>query len=301
MKVDLNLFTLFDVIYREGNLTKAATALNLSQPAVSHALARLRVHFGDDLFVRQGKLMRPTPVAKNVIADVREALHQLQVTLIQAKQFDPSSSKKQCTLSLHGTLESAYLPCLMSRLLIEAPKMTLTSTRIQRHELTSKLASGELDLAIDVLIPVDENIKHTQLEQDELVVVVAKRHAEISSQLSLTRYLEQNHILVSSRASGSGFEDFELGRLGLQRKVALRCQNYFSACRVVEDSDMLLTMPKTAALMFSKTLAIAIYPLPVTLPAIDIHLYWHSNVDKEPANKWLRNKVLMAVANKFSW
>ncbi len=295
MKIDLNLFVVFDAIYSEGNLTKAANVLNLSQPAVSHSLSRLRTHFDDPLFIRQGNKMSPTAVAKNVICDVREALHQLQVSLVQSRQFDPSTTKKQCTISLHGSLEASYLPYLMKRLTKEAPQMKLTSTRVRRNELENKLASGDIDLAIDILLPVNENVLHTQIEEDQLVVVAASNHEQLAGKLDLATYLSQSHILVSSRTSGPGIEDFELGRIGLQRRVGLRCQHFYSACRVVESSDMLLTLPKTAARMFSQSLAINIYDLPVELPNIDVHLYWHINLDKDPSSKWLRNKILMAA------
>jgi len=294
MKIDLNLFTVFDAIYREGSITAAAKTLNLSQPAVSHALARLRDNFSDPLFIRQGNKMQPTPIAKNVISDVQEALHQLHVSLVQSKQFDAKVSKKHCAMSLHSSLEALYIPSLMQRLSEQAPQMTLACTRVRRTELEKKLASGDIDLALDILLPVSDQIKHTRLAQDELMVVCKAENITTNEQLSLENYLKQNHVLVSSRFSGQGIEDFELGRLGLQRKVALRCQHFFSACRIVAHSDMLLTLPKTAAIMFSKVLPLDVHPLPVELPNIDVHLYWHANVDKEPANKWLRNKILMS-------
>lgn len=307
MRIDLNLFIVFDAIYTEGNLTRAASVLNLTQPAVSHSLARLRDHFDDPLFVRQNNKMLPTAVAKNVISDVREALHQLQVALQQSRQFDPSSAQKQYVVSLHDSLEASYLPYLSDYINNEAPLVNLTSTRVRRSELENKLASGDIDFAIDILLPVSDNICHTQLENDQLVVVAASNHPDLISTpalnieapslLDLSCYLKQKHVLVSSRASGTGMEDFELGRLGLQRRVGLRCQHFFSACRVVENSDMLLTMPATAAKMFSQVLNITTYPLPVELPGIDVHLYWHINVDKDPANRWLRNKILMASSD----
>lgn len=296
MKIDLNLFTVFDAIYREGNITAAAKYLNLSQPAVSHALARLRESFDDPLFCRQGNKMQPTPVANNVIGDVQAALQQLQTTLAKSKQFDASTSNKHCAISLHSSLEALYLPSLMNRVAEQAPLMTLACTRVKRTELESKLASGDIALAVDVLLPVSSSVKHTCLAKDELVVVAAKNN-NIGSILNKETYLAHQHLLVSSRFSGPGIEDFELGRLGLQRKVALRCQHFFSACRIVANSDMLLTLPRSSAALFSKLLPVNIYPLPVPLPDIDVHLYWHENVDKEPANKWLRNKMLL-VANE---
>lgn len=298
MKVDLNLFVVFDAIYRESNITKAASVLNLSQPAVSHSLGKLRSYFDDALFIRQGNEMRPTPVAKNVIEDVREALHQLQVCLVQSRQFQPLTSRKNFSLSLHGSLEPYYLPILQESLSVESPAVSLRSnTRVRRSELETKLASGDIDLAIDALIPVSNNILHTQLELDQLVVVARKNHPAIKSKLDLETYLRLEHVLVSSRSTGPGLEDFELSRIGLHRNIKVRCQHAISACRIIISNDMLLTLPKTAAKMYSDMLDIVIYPMPVELPSLDVHLYWHVNVDKEPANKWLRNKMIMAASN----
>ncbi len=299
MKVDLNLFIVFEAIYCEGNISKAAAGLNLSQPAVSHALAKLRAHYDDKLFIRQGNQMRPTALTKNVIVEVREALQKLEISLIQSRAFEPQSSKKQCAISLHSSLEAYYLPPLVKQLSVEAPQLSLATNRTKRSDLELKLASGDIDLAIDILLPVSENILHTQLETDQLVVVARKDHPALNSKMTLESYLSLNHILVSSRTSGPGLEDFELGRLGLQRKISLRCQHLLSACRVVVNSDLILTLPKNAAQLYQKVFAIDIFELPVALPNIDVHLYWHRNVDKDPANQWLRNKMILSTQDKL--
>lgn len=297
MKIDLNLFVVFEAIYCEGNITKAASALNLSQPAVSHSLSKLRDYFDDALFVRQGNEMRPTPVANNVVADVREALQQLQVCLAQSKQFEPQTSRKNYTISLHGALEASYLPPLMQKIKSEAPLVNIQSSRrVNRNELENKLASGDIDLAIDTLLPVSNNILHTQIEKNKLVVVARKDHPAIKTAIDLPLYLAQDHVLVSSRSVGTSVEDFELARLGLQRKIGLRCQHTFSACSVISGNNMLLTTTETTAKMYAKLLNLVIYPLPVDLPEIDVHLYWHNNLDLEPANKWLRNKIIQTTS-----
>lgn len=298
MKVDLNLFVVFEAIYCEGNITKAASALNLSQPAVSHSLSKLRHNFEDPLFIRQGNEMRPTPVANNVIADVREALQQLKVCLAQARQFEPLVSRNNFNISLHGGFEASFLPPLMQRIKKEVPLINLQSSRrVNRSELENKLASGDVDLAIDTLVPVSDNILHTQLDQNKLVVLVRKDHPIVKSSLDLDTYLSQDHVLVSSRTIGPSIEDFELGRLGMQRKIGLRCQHAFSACKVIAQNDMLLTLIETTAKLYSEVLDLVVFPLPVTLHDIDVHLYWHTNVDFDPANKWLRNQIIQAASN----
>ncbi|MGB2742771.1 MAG: LysR family transcriptional regulator [Cognaticolwellia sp.] len=298
MKVDLNLFVVFEAIYCEGNITKAASSLNLSQPAVSHSLSKLRHNFDDALFIRQGNEMRPTPVANNVIADVREALQQLKVCLAQSRQFEPLVSRNNFNISLHGGLEASYLPPLMKRIKKEAPLIHLQSSRrVNRNELETKLASGDIDLAIDALVPVSDNILHTQLDHNKLMVLARKNHPAIKSTLDLDTYLAQDHVLVSSRTVGLSVEDFELGRLGLQRKIGLRCQHAFSACQVIADNDMLLTLTETTAKMYSQVLDLVAFPLPVSLHDIDVHLYWHTNVDFDPANKWLRNQIIQTTSS----
>ena len=293
MKVDLNLFTVFEAIYCEGNITKAASMLNLSQPAVSHSLSKLRAHFNDQLFIRHGNEMRPTPVANNVIADVREALQQLKVCLVQSKQFDPTISRNHFNISLHGAMEASYLPPLFQELKKIAPNIHLQSSRrVNRNELETKLASGDFDLAIDALVPVGENIHHRQLGENKLVVLARKDHPNITHKLDLETYLAQEHVLVSSRTVGQSIEDYELARVGLQRKIFLRCQHAFSACRIIEQSDMLLTLTESTAKMYVDILDLVMLPLPVKLHEIDIHLYWHNNVDCDPANQWLRELLI---------
>ena len=123
-----------------------------------------------------------------------------------------------------------------------------------------------MDLAIDALVPVNDNVLHQKLEQNNFVVLARKNHPIVKSTLALTMYLEQEHVLVSSRSTGPSIEDFELSRIGLQRKIGLRCQHPFSACRVIAGNDMLLTLTESNANMYSQLLDLAIYPLPVKLP-----------------------------------
>lgn len=292
MRIDLNLFTVFNAIYTEQNLTRAAEVLNLTQPAISHALKRLRDAFNDPLFQRKNNRMVPTPVAKNIADDIQQALGLLNLTTQASQQFIAHASKRQFKISLHELLESFYLPPLMQQISQLAPQVSLNSLRINRADLSLLLASGEIDLALDVLLPVGEDIQHQQLQQDRAVVLAQQNHPLIKQHLDQATYLAQQHIIVSSRASGASLEDFELSRLGLQRKVGLRCKHHFSACRVVENSTMLLTLPKSIATILVTRFAVKIYELPINLPYIDLHLYWHKSAALDPANQWLRSLII---------
>lgn len=294
-RVDLNLFTVFEAIYTEGSVTRASQKLNLTQPAISHALNRLRQMFDDPLFVRQGHAMVSTPLARSIIDPIRRSLRSLEVTLNGVHAFDPASTQKRFNLALRDVLESTILPPLMLRIREHAPQVDLAASHVERRELETELAAGTLDAAIDVLLPLSRDIMHTRIYQDSTVVVARKGHPDIDGGLDLDIYLKQDHILASSRRRGLGLEDFELSRFGVERRVQLRCQHYFAACRVVSQTDMLLTMPGRYAHVANEQFGNQILPFPLDVPAFDVFLYWHANVDGDPANVWLREQIMQSA------
>lgn len=296
-RLDLNLLHVFDTIYREGSLTRASRILHLTQPAVSHSLGRLRQHFDDPLFVRQGNQMIPTPTARRLAEVVRPGLGQIQGALNQFHAFEPGAQHKIFNLGLRDVLESTFLPSLMSDL-ARYPRIEINSQRIARREMEGQLAGGKLDFAVDVLLPVGEHTGHERLHKDELIVVARRDHPLAGAAMTLENYLQARHVLVSSRKEGPGIEDFELSRLGHQRSIALRCQHYFAGCRVAAGSDLLVTMPATYARLLSQHLDVEISPAPAEMPAVDVHLYWHRPYEREPALLWMRECLHRVVARQ---
>lgn len=291
-RVDLNLFTVFEAIYTEGSVTRASQKLNLTQPAISHALGRLREMFDDPLFVRQGHTMVSTPLARNMIEPVRRALRGLEVTLNGLDRFDPATTPKQFKLALRDVLEATILPPLMQQVSQGAPLVDIAASQVDRRALESELAAGTLDAAIDVLLPLSNDILRTRIDQDTTVVVARKGHPAIDGSIDIETYLKQDHILTSSRRRGVGLQDFELSRFGMERRIRLRCQHYFAACRVVSQTDLLLTMPERYARIANLQFDNQILPFPLEVPAFDVFLYWHSNVDDDAANRWLRGEIV---------
>ncbi|WP_286222106.1 LysR family transcriptional regulator [Marinobacter apostichopi] len=289
-RLDLNLLHVFDTIYREGSLTRAARALHLTQPAVSHSLSRLRDHFDDPLFTRQGNQMVPTPLARRFLESMRPGLNQIQGAVNQFHAFDPASQRKTYSLGLRDILESTFLPQLMKRL-EPYPELEIVSQRIPRREMETQLAAGKLDFAVDVLLPVSNQTSHQLLRRDRLVLIARSDHPLTKGKLTMEEYLKAKHVLVSSRTEGPGIEDFELSRLGVQRDIRLRCQHYFAACRVVEETDLLLTMPETYARIIAERASLTLMDPPAELPSIDVHLYWHRAYEKEPALIWFREQL----------
>lgn len=289
-RLDLNLLHVFDTIYREGSLTRAAKALHLTQPAVSHSLSRLREHFDDPLFTRQGNQMIPTPLARRFLESMRPGLTQIQGAVNQFHAFDPATQRKTYSLALRDILESTFLPQLMQRL-DPYPELEIISQRIPRRDMETQLAAGKLDFAVDVLLPVSNQTAHELLRRDRLVILARAGHPLAEGELTMDRYIAAQHVLVSSRTEGPGIEDFELSRLGVQRHIRLRCQHYYAACRVVEGTDLLLTMPETYARIIAERADIHILTPPADLPDLDVHLYWHKAYEREPALIWFREQL----------
>lgn len=291
---DLNLYRVFDAIYAEGSLTRAGAVLHRSQPALSYSLARLREHFDDELFVRHGNRLMPTPLARQIVGPVREALSSLSTVAGASARFDAAADRAAFRVALRDLLESTLLPPLVEQLHRQAPKVTLSTARVPRDDIPTRLAAGTLDLALDVRFNAGASVRHRLLRRDGFVV--AGRRALVR-QLNLQAYLAATHALVSSREEGPGVEDFGLRRLGHQRQIVLRCQTYFAACVAASRSDLLVTLPAASAQQLIRRLpGLACVPLPADVPPVETVLYWHQRVDVDPANRWLRERLAEAMA-----
>jgi DNA-binding transcriptional LysR family regulator len=297
-RIDLNLLVVLEAIYTEGGLTRAAERLSVTQPAISYALGRLRDLLGDPLFVREGHTMVPTPFTRNMIEPLRRALRSVESTLNDMKRFDPAVAERRFTLGCRDSLESRVLPRLMNRISRQAPRVELATVHFSRRDVKADLASGRLDVVTDVVLPMSRHIHRQRLNDDRLAVVARRGHPEIQGALTLDEYLGQKHILVSSRPTGPGAEDFELGRHGLQRRVVLRCRHYFAALRVVAETDLVVTMPQRMAQVVNQHMDNQILPFPIEVPSHDTYLLWHANLDNDPANRWLREQIIWAFSGE---
>lgn len=286
-RIDLNLFRVFDIIDRERSLSRAATVLCLSQSAVSHALSRLREQLEDPLFVRQGRGVAPTPLARQLAPAIRDALASLHGALQRQRPFLPERDVERLVLAMHDELEPILLPALFNRLRSIVPRLRVSCVRLDRGNLKADLAAGRLDLAIDVAQPTDPDLLHEPLLQDSFCVVAAASRRRLDADT----YMAAQHIAVSSRRTGLPIEDYLLSRQGLQRDVVLRCQHFQAAGRIVAESKLLLTMPRHHASLLLPALAVRLLKLPLPMPPLEVHLYWHRQSDVEPANRWLREEL----------
>ena len=297
-RIDLNLFVVFDTIYTEGGITRASKRLSLTQPAISHALGRLRELFDDPLFIRQGRAMIPTPLARLMIDPVRQLLRGFEAILKRVDRFDLATAGKHFTVGMRDVRELTALPHLLRSVTRAAPFIDIAVVRAERKQLETELAAGTLDAAIDVRLALSDEVRRQLINVERLVVVARPRHPTVKEGLDLETYLSQEHILVSSRRRGFGVEDYELSRQGLKRRIRLRCQHYFAACRVVSETDLILTMAERYARIVNRLFRNRVLPFPLEVPDYDGYLYWHVNADADPANQWLRKQLMGAFRER---
>jgi len=290
-KTDLNLFLTFEVIYTERNLTKAAEILGITQPAVSNALSRLRDTFKDELFIRTSKGMIPTPVAQNIMPDIRNALNLMRNTINESETFNPKTAHNIFKISIGDTSEYRLLPELIQRLSQKAPRVDVESYLTPREETPRDLASGNIDFAIDPPIHADSTLKNRKIYSDNYVLIVRKGHPIAKKRkLSLEDYLSLSHIQISKRSSGIGHVDMTLNRLGVSRRIALRAQHYLVAPYIIQQSDLAITSIKS----FARGRDLKTLSLPFKIDPLILHLYWHESKDQDASNIWMRDLILKA-------
>lgn len=285
--IDLNLFKVFDALYRERSVTKAAIVLNLTQPAISNILNRLRKTFDDPLFVRSPEGMAPTPVADSMVGDIREALTLLRRSVGVNARFSPQTSEKIFHLGMNDLAEALLLPGLRQLIKASAPKISITSYYVTRETAVEDLKAGTLDLLVDAPYLNSRDLNHQFLASLPYVVAMRPDHPLRERQLSVEDYLAAEHLHVSSRRRGSGQMDVALHKLGYRRRVMMRIQNYLVAARITAETDLLWTTPGVLV----DSLPLSVRALPFAVEPMEWNLYWHRNADSDPATVWMREII----------
>lgn len=291
-KMDLNLFVVFDSIYRERSVSKAAISLNLTQPAISNALSRLRQAFDDPLFVRSPDGMAPTPVADSIVGDIRAALGLLGRCVGVNARFAPETSEKVFHLGMNDLAESLLLPRLHASIKHRAPKVSVTSYYVAREASADELKAGLIDLLVDASFLNARELSHVHLADLPYVVAVRPGHPLADQPLTVAGYLAAEHLHVSSRRKGRGQMDVALHKLGYRRRVMMRVQNYLVAARIAAETDLLWTVPRVLV----DTLPLQLLALPFPVEPLEWNLYWHRHADSDPASQWMRGMVQQVVA-----
>ncbi|MEN5093801.1 LysR family transcriptional regulator [Pseudomonas protegens] len=290
-RLDLNLLRVFDALMQEQNLSRAAVRLNLSQPAVSNALARLRRHLDEPLFLRTARGMQPTSRAQSLHIAVRQALHLLQQGLDPTAAFDPAAADPLFTLSMNDYAQARLLPALSQRLQQVAPKVRLAVRSDSADSLAAWLCAGMLDLAVDYLYFDNPDLCYQPLLEEQLVVIGRAGHPAFTPELDLAAYQGSRHVAIPDRGGRGSPLEIVLGSAKVQRQVQLWVPHYLSIPLIVAQSDLLGTVPRHLAEHFAALLPIRIARLPLLAAPVQVSLIWHRQQQQAPGLQWLRGEV----------
>ena len=293
--VDLNLLKAFDALMSERAVTRAAGRIGLSQPAMSHALSRLRAMFADDLFVRTPAGMEPTAHAREIAPLISAAIEQIEAALNLGAGFDPAKSAGIFTAGMAEYAEVALVGRLTRAFSDEAPRATLRLLPLNGAEAGEQLERGIIDVAVAHLRGLPPAIERRTLLRDPFVVVMRKGHPLAAcGALTLEAYAAQSHVLVSPRGDTTGSVDRILADFGLRRRIALLVATYLAVPAALAVSDLVATVPSRTARQIALTGEIEIVPLPVDLDTT-VSIAWHRRAASEPAQSWFRSLLIDAA------
>lgn len=296
--IDLNLLAAFDALMNERNVTRAATRVGVSQPAMSAALARLRRLFDDPLFLRSAGGLLPTPRARDLAEPISLALRQIEAALVKPPAFAPDKAALRVNLGLADYPAFVLLPALLQALGEQAPGIAVDVHAFNdRDHAVDLLDAGAIDAAIGVApTRADGRIMVRPILRDEFVTIVARDHPAARRGMDMKTYLALPHVLASPEGERHGLVDQALAQQGRQRTLALTLPQMFAVPSVVARSRMTATVMKRVALSSPAGRELVLFPPPVALPEIVMHLIWHRRSDGSPAQQWLRALIETVAA-----
>lgn len=285
--LDLNLLPVLEAIYAERSLTRASEVLHITQPAVSNALSRLRTHFEDPLFVREGRGVKPTAMAEALMPAIRESLDKLRNGLEPRSVFEPSRSTRVFNISSRDASAHILAPPLARRLETQAPGVRIAWSQPSRSAIASELASGRLDLAIDVQDLRGADLERLLLSSTSYSCILAKDHPLAGQPLTVDDFFSMRHIAVSSRREGRSLIEEMARSVGHRVTPVHRLPHYQPALEIVRCTELALAAPTPVA----QGLGLSMLPLPFEFHSPGSMLYWHREFAQDPALTWLRGLI----------
>lgn len=308
--LDLNLLRVFDEVMAERSLTRAAHKLSITQPAVSNAMRRLREVLGDELLVRQGQGVEPTPRAQALWPVVREALQQLQATLAPS-QFDPATADTSFVLAMADATAATLIAPLYPILAREAPNIGIRTLPLTTRDPRTLLDAGQADMAVGYFPAVLADLTaraqtgalvafdSRRLYEGEYVCVMDRSHPLAHGPLTLDSYCAARHMLVSFSGRSFGFIDEALATLGRSRQVVLTVNQFFTAARVIMGSDLLTVLPRHFAPTTGVQERLALRELPFDVPPVHVEALWRRRGPRPQAYDWLLKALARAAEAAF--
>ena len=303
--VDLNLLPILTAVVEDRSVTVAADKLGMTQSAVSQALSRMRKLWKDPLLVRTGSGMQPTPYALELTRKFRPALESLTAALAKPAPFDPVQASRTYTISISGGGDDIVVPTLMQLLSREAPDISLSTLAASPADLESQLEDGRVDLVIDYMLVApgekarspryNRALRSAKVFEEDLVILDAASCAS-ETPMTLEAYSSRRHVGFTLPVSRVRVLDRSLARQGVRRDIRFRMPTIAAIPAVVESTGSLATIPARFAQNCERRYAVKACKPNFPLPRIALYLVWHAQTDNDPAELWLRERLMSVIA-----
>jgi DNA-binding transcriptional LysR family regulator len=291
---DLNLLRVFDAMFAERNVTRAARRVFLSQPAVSHALARLRKEVGDPLFVRAGNEMIATKKALALSPGIRRVLDQLDELLSDAS-FEPRTSAAVFRIGISDLSEYILSPLFISLMRDEAPHLHFHIGTFNDTDYEAQLASGALDVVVSVYQPTGPGIHSRKIAAQKLVGLVRNDHPFTRKRTSAQQFKKARLLAVARSDRIEGQLQRALQEAGMAEQVVYSTPHLFAVPRILENSDLVLIQSVGVAKVLCAEYPLSVVRIPLRLPPIEPQVTWHERTHRDPAQRWIRERILEAI------
>lgn len=294
--LDLNLIRVFDALYRERGVSRAGARIGLSQPAVSAALNRLRHALGDQLFLRRGNEMLPTLRAEELAPRAAAALDEIAAMLAPGPRFDPAALERTFTLMGADFFSTLFMPRLARVLRAEAPGLRLRLVDSARGDVARLLQDDAVDMALERPLSLPDFVRSDPLFRSPFVVIATRNHPALAGRgegaaVPVEVFCRLDHAIRSIDGRMEGAVDEALAPHGLTRRVVLALPHFRSVAQAVAESDLIAAVPVQYARAVRDQLGLALFALPVPVPAPEIRLYWHVRHAQAAAHRWMRRRV----------
>jgi len=288
-RIDLNLLVVLDALLSEQHVTRAAERLHLSQPAVSHALARLRDLLGDPLLVRAGSTLVPTARALELVAPLAEALAQVQ-SLLAPNTFDPATARRTFRVAMSDYGAAIILPGLIRTLRREAPGIDLQISHASREGMLEGVLNGDIDVAAGVFPEMPNELRSSVLFEERYVCLLDRRRLPADGVLDLPTYLSRPHVLLEMRGSGTPEIERALTALRERRRVAISLPHWSVAPQLISGTDLILTVSSRSVREIDQQQLIVLPP-PFEIAPFTFVLAWHKRRGGDQALNWLNHRI----------
>jgi DNA-binding transcriptional LysR family regulator len=294
LSVDLNLLRVLDALLDTGSVVGAAARLHLSPPAVSRSLGRLRKVLDDPLFVRAGRELVPTELAKSLRGPTQVVLGEALQILRPSMSSDPINLKRRFAIRADDSIIAVLALPLIERVQVDAPGVDIDFLRDDPNHVT-QLRNGEIDLRIGVHVEEHRDTRSDVLLTDHFVAIVHKDHPLAGRRLTNRRFADAHHVTVSPVGKRTGPIDVALAEMGMERKNVTTVTSFVVATHLVATTDLVGSVPRTIATTMARALPVVSLEIPLPLPTFDVCLTWHDRHSDDLAHQWLRKQIVDAV------